>query len=235
VLKYGIREGVVEHNPVRDLDREDRPSVQRVSEPRYLTPEELGRLLARMTDTFRPIATVCGFAGLRIGEALGLRWGDVDFDSGTITVSGQLDPQGNRVPTKTPASSAAVPLLPALVRELKAHRLRQAERDLRFTHQDALVFTTTTGRPQSQRNALRAVNEAADTAGLNGEGREKVGLHDLRHTFVAIALANGVTLPEAAMLARHANPSVTLAVYAGLTDGAREVAVSKLLNAGFGA
>jgi integrase len=41
---------------------------------------------------------------------------------------------------------------------------------------------------------------------LDGEGRETVGLHDLRHSFVAIALANGVTLPEAAMLARHANP-----------------------------
>lgn len=44
-----------------------------------------------------------------------------------------------------------------------------------------------------------------------------------------------LTLPEAAMLARHANPRVTVAVYAGLTDGAREVAVDKLLNAGFGA
>ena len=57
----------------------------------------------------------------------------------------------------------------------------------------------------------------------------------LRHSFVAIALANGVTLPEAAMLARHANPRVTLAVYAGLTDGAREIAVDKLVAAGFGA
>ena len=50
-----------------------------------------------------------------------------------------------------------------------------------------------------------------------------------------VALANGVTLPEAAMLARHANPRVTLAVYAGVTDGAREVAVDALLSAGFGA
>ena len=37
LLRYGIRVGVVEHNAVRDLDREDRPSVQRVTEPRYLT------------------------------------------------------------------------------------------------------------------------------------------------------------------------------------------------------
>jgi integrase len=70
---------------------------------------------------------------------------------------------------------------------------------------------------------------------LNGEGRETVGLHDLRRSFVAIALANGVTVPEAAMLARHANPRVTLAIYAGVTSDAREVAVDKLLSAGFGA
>lgn len=79
------------------------------------------------------------------------------------------------------------------------------------------------------------MHRAGDEAGLNGQGREPVGLHGLRHSFVAIALANGVTLPEAAMLARHANPRATLAVYAGLADGAREVAVDKLLSAGFGA
>lgn len=61
-----------------------------------------------------------------------------------------------------------------------------------------------------------------------------MGLYDLRHSFVAIALAHGVTVPEAAMLARPANPRVTLAIYAGVADGAREVAVDKLLGAGFG-
>jgi len=235
LLRYGIRVGVVEHNPVRDLDRDDRPSVGRMTEPRYLTSEEVGRLLGRMTDTFRPIAATCALAGLRVSEALGLTWGDVDFDAKTITVIKQLGTNGERVPTKTPSSRAPVPLLPALERELRAHRSRQASRDLRFTHRDALVFSTTRGKPQSRRNALRAVQHAGDEVGLNGEGRQTVGLHDLRHSFVAIALANGVTLPEAAMLARHANPRVTLAVYAGLTDGSREVAVDKLLSAGFGA
>jgi integrase len=235
LLRYGIKVGVVERNPVRDLDPEDRPSVQRMTEPRYLTSDEVARLLGRMTDTFRPIAATCALAGLRVSEALGLTWGDVDLDAKTITVSKQLGTRGERVPAKTIASRAPLPLLPALERELRAHRSRQAERNLRFVHRDALVFSTTRGKPQSRRNTLRAVQHAGDEVGLNGEGRERVGLHDLRHSFVAIALANGVTLPEAAMLARHANPRVTLAVYAGLADGAREVAVEKLLSAGFGA
>jgi hypothetical protein len=41
------------------------------------------------------------------------------------------------------------------------------------------------GKPQSRRNALRAVHVAGDNAGLNGDGVERVGLHDLRHSFVA--------------------------------------------------
>jgi integrase len=234
-LRYGVRLGVVDRNPVKDLDREDRPSTHRMTEPRYLAPEQVDSLLSGMTDTFRPVAATCALAGLRVSEALGLTWGDVDFNAKTITVTEQLGTDGNRVPTKTLSSRATVPLLPALERELKAHRSRQASRDLQRTHRDALVFSTTRGKPQSRRNALRAVHDAGDKAGLNGPGREKVGLHDLRHSFIAIALSHGVTLPEAAMLARHANPRVTMAIYAGVTDGAREVAVGKLLTAGFGA
>jgi integrase len=235
LLRYGMRVGVTDRNPVRDLDRDDRPSAKRQSEPRYLTSDEVTSLLGRMTDTFRPIAACCALAGLRLSEALGLTWANVDFNARTITVTGQLGRGGNRVPTKTISSNAPVPLLPALERELRAHRSRQAGRNLRYVHRNALVFCTTRGRPQSHRNALRAVHHAGDELGLNGDGRELVGLHDLRHSFIAIALANGVTLPEVAMLARHANPRVTLAIYAGVTNDAREVAVDKLLSAGFGA
>ena len=59
-------------------------------------------------------------------------------------------------------------------------------------------------------------------------GREPVGVHDLRHSFVAVALAAGLTLPEAAALARHANPRVTATIYAGLTDAARAGLGAKL-------
>ena len=56
-------------------------------------------------------------------------------------------------------------------------------------------------------------------------------MHDLRHSFVAVALAQGMTLPEAAALARHANPRVTATVYAGLTDQDREQLGAKLAKA----
>ena len=95
-----------------------RPGVGRLTEPRYLSADELDGLLGNMGDTFRPIAATCTFAALRVSEALGLRWRDLDLQAGTLTVSGQLGADGERVPVKSTASAATVELLPALVREL---------------------------------------------------------------------------------------------------------------------
>jgi integrase len=127
-----------------------------------------------------------------------------------------------------------VPLLPALERELRAHRSRQAEIDLRLVQASSLVFTTQHGKPQSRRNALRALHNAGEAAGLNGDDVEPVGLHDLRHSFVAVALDAGVTLAEAAVLARHANAKVTGAIYAGVSESAKAAIASKLVDAGVG-
>jgi integrase len=174
LLRYAVKGGHLERNPVRDLDRDDRPGTGRLTEPRYLTADEVEALLAEMSDVFRPVAATCAYAGLRVSEALGLRWCDVDFGAGTLTVSAQLAPDGTRVPLKTTASAATVPLLPKLAAELKSHRSRVAGQALARVQPDALVFTTLRGRPQSRRNVLRAVHTAGDAAGLNGEGRERV-------------------------------------------------------------
>ena len=126
---------------------------------------------------------------------------------------------------------AAAPGAGARASELRG---RQATVDLRLVHRSALVFTIARGKPQSRRNALRAVHLAGDAAGLNGDGVEPVGLHDLRHSFVALALDSGVTLAEAAVLARHANAKVTGAIYAGVSEQAKAKIADKLTAAGFG-
>jgi integrase len=235
LLRYAKRQGLVERNVVGDLDRDDRPGVARLTEPRYLSGDELDALLAQLGDVFRPAVATCTYAALRISEALGLRWGDVDFDRETIDVRRQLDDDGTvRNETKTPSSTATVPLLPALARELRSHRSRQAGRDLRRVRASELVFQTSRGKPQSRRNALRAVHRAGDKAGLNGDGVEPVGLHDLRHSFVALALDGRLTLPEVAVLARHANARVTGQLYAGVSEKTKGELAAKLLDVGIG-
>jgi integrase len=236
ICKLAKRNGLIEHNPVGDLERDDRPGTKRQSEPRWITEAEFVKLAAELSDTFRPVAATCLYANARISEALGLIWADIDFVARTITIYLQLDEAtGERVPTKTEASVAILPLFEALERELREHRSRQASRDLRLVHADQLVFTTSRGKPQSRRNAHRAIVRAADKAGLNGEGRQPVHPHDLRDSFVGIAYDQGLSLVEVSELARHADPRVTLQLYAGLADGGRERAAAKLRKQRFGA
>lgn len=239
LFRYALKEvDQVRHNPVRDLDRDDRPGTKRQTEPRYLSVEEIDRLLGAMRPGFRAVALLCAWTGLRISEALGLRWCDVDLEAGTITVRGQLGRDGETWEPylKTTASAAEIPLLPAALRELKEHRRRQAEQNIALVGREQLVFQTLRGRPQSRRNALRALHNAGDNAGLNGEGREPVGLHDLRHSLIGLAFDDPeITVTEVSAIARHANPRVTLTVYPGRADDRRGRATVKLAAGGVGA
>jgi integrase len=95
MFRFAVRRDMLETNPVRLLERGDRPSTKRLKEPRYLSRPQLDSLLANLSDEFRPIAAVLAFAALRVSEALALRWQDVDFETNTLTVHG----------TKTAASA----------------------------------------------------------------------------------------------------------------------------------
>jgi integrase len=202
LFRYAVRRGIVPTNPVRLLERGDRPSGKRTSEPRYLDRVQIDALLAALGDEFRPIAATLAFAGLRVSEAIALCWRDVDFQNGLLNVRG----------TKSAASIAAVPLAADLAIELKAHRGRLAARGLHLTRPDAPLFA------QDRRNTLRAVHKAGDAAGLNAEGVERVGCHDLRHSCAGLLFAAGVSAPTVAAVLRHSDTRVTLTTYAGLVE-----------------
>jgi integrase len=113
--------GLIGANPVRGLERVERPTVEN-GEKRILDEAELGKLLAS-TGSYRVLLALFAFSGLRIAEALGLVWDDVDFDGGFIRVRAQLSRKRERVIEKTAGSRREVILVPQLAKVLKEHRL----------------------------------------------------------------------------------------------------------------
>jgi integrase len=224
-LSIAYRHGViylgVARNPVRELERGELPSGKRQTEPRYLDVPEVEKLLGRLSDESRPAAAVCFYAAARISETLALRWEHVDFDAATIAIPG----------TKTEASDATVRLLPALARELREHRTRQAALSFERVKPGALIFQTALGKPVARRNVTRAIQQASRRAGLVSEGQELVGAHDLRHSLAGCAFALGLSPVEVSKMLRHANPQVTMTVYAGLAESAALAAGDKLAAA----
>jgi integrase len=215
ILGHAARRGLIPVNPVARLERGERPAVER-PEMRVLERHEIGAVLDAADSTHRPLLATAIFCGLRLGELLGLTWADIDFEAGLIHVRHQLDRDGQRVKPKTPQAVRSVVLMPALARILLEHRLASP-----FKAEDDPVFASSVGTPLHYRNVSgRGLDVALEQAGLSGGSRPKVRFHDLRHTAASLLIAEGLPVAYVAAQLGHADPSITLKVYAHLFDRA---------------
>jgi len=227
--------GYVSRSPVAGLDSAELPRPRPTGAGRVLDEGELAALVRHVRPGYRAVVTVLAYTGLRLSEALGLRWGDIDFVEGELHVRGQLQPAKRNRPArwvlllKSAASARTVPLFPAVTAAL-VERLSDEQAAGRGADTD-LVFCTGTGRPLGHRNvALRGVEKAALRAGLG-----KVTPQDLRRSFCSLAGRRGVDPVEAAQITGH-SPAVWARFYArSFGKAQRDEARDRLLGYGFGA
>jgi integrase len=187
-----------------------------------LNLDELSRLVRSAPASVQDFLQLVACTGLRMGEALALRWQDVDLESGTVSVTGQLDRKTRqRGPTKTESGRREVFLSDNVVSTLKARRRKALERGLHGP--ERYVFCTRSGKPLGHRFVVKSVRLAGDSAGLNPEGMQPVSCHDLRHSFVSRLIANGVDPTAVAKLAGD-KVSTIMDVYAHYYDEAKRSA-----------
>jgi integrase len=214
-LGYAARRGLIPDNPIRRLERGERPTTVR-REFRILRPDEINAILKAAVPAYRPILATAVFTGLRQGELLGLVWADIDFDAGVVHVRRQLDRTGERTAPKTPKALRDVILMPSLAKLLREHKLASGH-----SGPGDPVFATLTGQPMHFRNVTRrGLGAAVTSAGLDGEGELRLRFHDLRHCFASLLIAQGLNVVFISRQLGHASPSFTLDVYGGLFDRA---------------
>ena len=192
-------------NPVRDLDRSERPASD-ARERRVLTRDELTAVLDAAPERHRALLRFAAQTGVRLGEALGLRWRDLDLDAGTATIAGQRDRTGRHVEAKTKRSRRSIELPAELTRLLREHRLAAAH-----CAADDPVFATRTGAPFDHRAVQRGLHAGAKLAGI---AEPHPTVHDLRHSHASFWIAAGGDLAELSSRLGHANPAITASVYA---------------------
>lgn len=164
---------------------------------------------------------------IRQGEALALRWSDLDLGSGLLTVRHTLE-IGTRVlaDPKTDSGRRTLRLPSSVVDSLHGHRRHQAEARLAagssWIDRD-LVFTTRHGRPLSARNVLRGLHADLKRAGLR---RQR--FHDLRHAYATLQLELGEELGVISKMLGHSQISTTADVYAHLTPAMLERSADRM-------
>jgi len=210
-LSLAVRWDMVSRNVARLVDR---PRIER-KPISPLTPDQARTFLAAIRGhRLEALFSVALALGLRQGEALGLRWEDVDLGAGTLRVRHQLqriDGKLTLVPPKTERSRRTLVMPITIVERLREHEKRQvAEKLWAGSKWDdtGLIFSTRVGGPTQARHVIAEFHKALENAGLR-----RIRFHDLRHSCATLLLVQGVSPRVVMEVLGHSEIALTMNAY----------------------
>lgn len=157
--------------------------------------------------------------GLRRGELLGLKWGDIDLENGAVHVRRQvarLEGEVREAPLKTKNAYRTISIDADVVELLGQKKLADGARS-------EYVFPSPSGGPISPDSVLNMLHRVLDRAEL-----PEIRFHDLRHTFSTLALQNGVDIKTLSGMLGHFSAGFTLDTYAHVTTTMQKDAATKV-------
>jgi len=172
-----------------------------------------------------PVHHLIAYRGLRRGEAVGLRWEDVDLDAGYARISQQVVQLGWATEVgepKTDSGSRTVSLDAATVAALRRWRAAQAAERRQWGKawtDTGLVFTREDGSQLHPDLVISSFERICRAAGL-----PPIRLHDLRHTAASLALQAGVPLKVVSEQLGHSSLAITADTYTSVLPAVAQAA-----------
>jgi len=225
--KDAVRWGQLTRNP---LDAADPPrkKSENAKEMQTWTKEQLKAFLTAMVgERLSSVWHTIAMTGMRRGEAIGLRWSDVDLEGGRLAVRRALIPINREVVVSEPKTAKGrrvVALDPGTVEVLKAQAARQLEEQTEFDEawvETGLVFTQENGGALDPESVTRYFRQAVKRSLL-----PSIRLHDLRHTHATLALQAGIHPKVVSERLGHATVSITLDTYSHAIPAMQEEAAA---------
>jgi integrase len=218
VLSKALRDAVLHSLLAKNVCTLQRPPRVPQREIQILSPQQVADLPAQVHghEHAHPILLAL-FTGMREGEILGLHWGNVDLDHKIVKVRVSLEETKSGLRFKAPKSKAGrrdISLPMIVVESLREHRRQLLERRLllgqgKLTATD-LVFPAWDGSPQRPNSFSSTFAKMAKTIGLG------ITFHALRHTHASQLIDSNIDVVTISKRLGHANPAITLKVYAHL-------------------
>lgn len=227
-LKQAVRLGLLASNPA-DKVNAPRPDKSKV---KPWTVEQAQTFLASLEEStlsYDILWLLLLYSGCRLGEILGLRWTDIDFERNTIAIErtrGKVRGEWIEGPPKTASGERTVSLSADVMAKLKAHRAKQFGARLQAGADwpgGEYCVTTRRGATPLPSNLRRAFRSACEVAGV-----PVIRVHDLRHCHATFTLAAGVDVATVSARLGHSNPTITLRVYAHVLQKAASLVPEQL-------
>jgi integrase len=193
----------ISRNPMELVRVHD--ATKRMREPRSLTPTEFQQFITKLAEPFRTVALVSVCCGLRVSEATGLRWSDINWLEGKVRIQRGVV-NGITDDVKTVGSRKPLRLSTDLMDVLKLWRASSE-----FTAESDWIFASPIElglKPWSAYTVRRAYAKAARAAGIG-----KLATHSLRHTFRSWLDATGTPISVQQKAMRHSSIKTTMDHY----------------------
>lgn len=215
-------------NPTRKVTL---PTVPR-PDLRIPTLEEAQRFMhAADSHRLRALWVWMALNGTRMGETLGVRWDDIDWNRRTVRIQQSLTGEGKRCalgPRKSRDGFRVLELSDFMITVLKKHQTNQHQEQLlagdEWQNNAGLVFVTKKGTWLDPRNVSRAFKQMLGVADLPRQIRP----HDMRHFMATHWLAAGVPIKVVSERLGHSDVGFTLRVYGHVLTGQQRTAVDEV-------
>lgn len=233
LFTQAFKANLIKKNPLLIVDP---PKAQR-REMQTMDAEQARKFiqLAQQTD-YACILTFLLVTGCRPGEAVGVKWSDVNFEQASITIQRQLKMRSKDdwqfAPVKSKSGNRTIALPAEFLRQLKEHRRKQQEQRLRIGplwQNHNLVFCDLWGNALSLRPVREQFKAIAKQIGLP----KTLRMYDTRHTSATLLMERGTNPKVVSERLGHANIGITLSVYSHVTQRLQAEASEKLAEALF--
>lgn len=211
LFKMAYMGDMIDRNPMDKVERpKPRKGETKAEAPAAYTAEEVCKLLDAM-DTeplkWRALVHLLIDTGIRRGECCALKWENIDFKSGEITIAGNLcytSAKGIYIDSPKSGHKRTVYAgedTTAILRQLRAEQATKAL--------SAFVFTKeSSSEPMHPQSPTRYLKKLSDRCGL-----PDLHPHKLRHTFASVAITNGADVASVSEALGHSDKAVTLRMY----------------------
>lgn len=225
-LNTAVKRQLIPYNPADHIELA--PETHR--RPRPWTPQQCQSfLIAAAADRLHDLYQLLLVTGMRRGEAIGLRWEDVDLDGRCLFVVQQITEVNGKLllgAPKTKRGTRLVPIDDHTVAMLRRHKEGQAVERLAWGpawNDEGLVFTREDGSAVRPGFATRHFRDLTQQAGL-----PQIRLHDLRHTNATLALMGGVDLKVVSERLGHSQLAITADLYTHVNRGLGQDAADRI-------
>lgn len=214
-MEKAVRYGLLLRNPVHGASLPKwRPPEMQVFDDGQVNQF----LMAARGSNYEALYHLAIVTGMRQGELFGLKWIDVQWQTGSLHIRRQVQSVPGQgwvfSDPKTRAGKRVVLIGEGTLKVLRVHKQRQQQQIAlagdRWKNHD-LIFTSGIGTPLNPSNLRLDFNRVLDQAGLH-----RIRFHDLRHTTASLMLNHNIPVIVASRRLGHSKPSVTLDIYGHL-------------------